>query len=179
MKKLLLFFIVILSIFTLFSCVTKTSDSEKAPIDLDNVVNENNQELQLPSSEVEPIKDEKTAEQEAQASKEKDALMVAGNENEALNEDIDNSYEAKQSFILKAIVKSVEDNHIEVEVIESDYAFGVYWILTPSTKYYNKNGSQITRQSITVGETVEISYSGQTMLSFPPQVVAYQIRIAD
>ena len=82
-------------------------------------------------------------------------------------------------FVLKAVVKAVKNGTVEAEVIESDYAFGVYWILTPSTKYYNKNGSQITRQSITVGETVEISYSGQTMLSFPPQVVAYQIRLAN
>ena len=79
-------------------------------------------------------------------------------------------------FVLKAIVKKVTSEHIEVEVIESDYAFGVYWILTSSqTKYYNENRSLVARSNIKVGDTVEISYSGQTMLSYPPQIVAYTI----
>ena len=178
MKKLLLSVIIILSIFMLFYCQTETDDSEKEPLDLDNVVNENNEEMEIPESEaVSVIIVDENVEIDAGASKEKDIDMVA-NDDEILSDD-ENANEVKSEFVLKAIVKKVENDRIEVEVIESDYAFGIYWILTLSTKYYNKNGSQVTRQSITVGETVEISYSGQTMLSYPPQVVAYSIRQAN
>ena len=178
MKKLLLSVIIILSIFLLFSCQTK--DDNSSAIDLDNANNEE-AEIVTPETETEEKSEEQNEENndnDAEASKEKDALMVAKDENQNLNNDSEkNENQNKSEFILKAIVKKVGE-HIEVEVIESDYAFGIYWILTPNTTvYYNANGSKINRQNIKVGDTVEISYSGQTMLSFPPQVVAYSIKL--
>lgn len=97
----------------------------------------------------------------------------------AVSEDMDeNLSEARSKYVLKAIVKAVNSEHIEVEVIESDYAFGIYWILTSNeTRYLNSKGSYIQRSNIKVGDTIEITYSGQTMLSYPPQVVAYSIKI--
>lgn len=176
MKKLLLSFIIILSIFMLFSCQSENADN--SAIDLDNA---NNKEAEIitPENKTEE-KTEEENDNDAEASKEKDALMVAKDENQNLNNDSEkNENQNKNEFILKAIVKKVGE-HIEVEVIESNYAFGIYWILTPSTTvYYNANGSIVNRQNIKVGDTVEISYSGQTMLSYPPQVVAYSIRIVD
>lgn len=66
---------------------------------------------------------------------------------------------------------------IEVEVIESEYTSGPYMIITDSdTEYLGKDGGQILRSAIKVGDTVEITYSGQVMLSYPPQVVAYSIK---
>lgn len=66
---------------------------------------------------------------------------------------------------------------IEVEVIESEYTSGPYFIITDSdTEYLGKNGERIARSAIKVGDTVEITYSGQVMLSYPPQVVAYSIK---
>ena len=176
MKKFLLSFIIILSIFLLFSCQSK--DDNSSAIDLDNA-NSKEPEIIIPQNEAKA--EEKTEEEndnDAQASKEKDALMVAKDENQNLNSDSEkNENQNKSEFVLKAIVKKVGE-HIEVEVIESNYAFGTYWILTPSTTvYYNANGSVINRQNIKVGDTVEISYSGQTMLSYPPQVVAYSIKL--
>ena len=175
MKKLLLGIIIILSIFMLFSCQSANSDNEQAPIDLDNIENENNTpEAIKTSADTDTGSDEK----DAQASKEKDIDMVAV-KGEMLNEDAEQN-QAQEKFVLKAIIKKIENDRFEVEVIESDYAFGVYWILTSdSTKYYNENNSVIMRSNIKVGDTVEIDYSGQTMLSYPPQVVAYSIRIAN
>ena len=173
MKKLLLSIIIILSIFMLFSCQVETDDTEQEPIDLDNIQEENNTQEAIKANNIDTESDEN----DAQASKEKDIDILAQN-GENLNEDADEN-QMQEKFILKAIVKKVEIDRIEVEVIESNYAFGIYWILTSdSTKYYNENNSVIMRSNIKVGDTVEISYSGQTMLSYPPQVVAYSISIA-
>lgn len=80
-------------------------------------------------------------------------------------------------FVLKAKVISVNDRNIEVEVIESDYAFGVYWVLTnESTVYFDKDGSSINRVDIKPDSTVEITYGGQVMMSYPPQIVAHKIK---
>lgn len=79
---------------------------------------------------------------------------------------------------MRAIV-TIVGAHIEVEVIESDFAFGVYWVLTSDgTEYFDKNGKSIKRTDIKAGDTIEITYGGQVMMSYPPQIVAREIRIA-
>ena len=79
------------------------------------------------------------------------------------------------SFVLKAIVQSINEK-IEVEVIESDYAFGPYWVITSEqTDFEGRDGMKISRDEINVGDTVEITYSGQVMMSYPPQIVAHKI----
>ena len=166
MKRLLISIIVILSAFMLYSCAfTVTSDTDTLPQDLEIFKSSDTDTVEVTNDEA--IKDEAK-------NIDKDVLAV----NNDMEENIDiNENEEKTGFVLKAIVKAVNNEHIEVEVIDSDYAFGTYWILTSSdTKYYNKDGSEISRNSIKVGDTVEITYSGQTMLSFPPQVVAYSIK---
>ena len=84
-----------------------------------------------------------------------------------------------EGFVLKAIVKSTSDpNRIEAEVIESDYAFGIYWVLTSGdTVFYSADGVAVSRDAIKVGDTVEITYGGQVMMSYPPQIVASKIQI--
>ena len=81
-------------------------------------------------------------------------------------------------FMLKAVVQGVYDDRIEVEVIESDYAFGIYWVRTGDhTSYSQADGSPATRSDIEAGQTIRISYNGQTMMSLPPQIVAHGIVI--
>lgn len=177
MKKLLLGIIIILGVCMIISCGAKNeadTSLENNAIDLDNIQQNNAPESQAIVNT--GVENNKEINQNAEASKEKDIDMVA-NDDEILSDD--QSSEPKAEFVLKAIVKKVENDRLEVEVIESDYAFGIYHILTASAKYYNKNGSQVTRESIMVGDTIELTYSGQTMLSYPPQVVAYQIRLAN
>ena len=87
----------------------------------------------------------------------------------------DNGGSMSQSFVLKAIVSTVGEK-IEVEVIESDYAFGTYQVITSdATDFIGKDGSAITKSDLKSGDTVEITYNGQTMLSLPPQIVAHKI----
>ena len=74
-----------------------------------------------------------------------------------------------------ATVNGIGDR-LEVTVVESDYTFGTFIIITPDeTVYLNESGEAISRDDIRVGDTLEIWYSGQVMLSYPPQTVAHKI----
>ena len=67
---------------------------------------------------------------------------------------------------------------IEVEVLESPYADGVYHVITSdATTYLNKDGQTIAKSDLALGDTVIISYSGQVMMSIPPQIVATKIAL--
>ena len=82
-----------------------------------------------------------------------------------------------EEFILKANVIKVEDV-IEVEIIESDYAFGVYWVLTSNdTRFLGVDGGAIRKEDLQVGATIEIVYGGQVMMSYPPQISATKITV--
>ena len=65
-----------------------------------------------------------------------------------------------------------------VDVLESEYAFGNYILhINDNTVFYNKEGDKIKKGDIKVGDKIKVKYSGQVMLSIPPQVVAYEIEI--
>lgn len=88
-----------------------------------------------------------------------------------------NGGENGDEFVLKATVNSQTEHHIEVEVIESDYAFGVYWVLTGAdTVFLDANGKAIAISDIRAGDIVNITYSGQVMMSYPPQIAAHKIQ---
>ncbi len=66
--------------------------------------------------------------------------------------------------------------YVEVTVLESEYTFGQHWVITAdATEYFNKDGRGISRSDLKAGDTVEILYSGQVMLSYPPKIVAAKI----
>ncbi|MBO5907448.1 MAG: hypothetical protein J6Q85_04810 [Clostridia bacterium] len=66
--------------------------------------------------------------------------------------------------------------YIEVTVLESEYTFGPHWVITAeNTRYFDSDGGQISRADLAAGDTVEILYSGQVMLSYPPKIVAAKI----
>lgn len=89
-------------------------------------------------------------------------------------EDVDTMY-----FEMMGIVKNVGER-IEIEVIESNYAFGIYWIITSDeTKYYNNSYEEISKDDLFIGDKIIITYSGQVMMSYPPQVVAYKIKLIE
>lgn len=76
---------------------------------------------------------------------------------------------------MTAIIDNIGE-HIEVTVLESEYTSGVHWVITAEqTQYLNSDGSRISRSELRVGDKVEILYSGQVMLSYPPQIVAAKI----
>ena len=66
--------------------------------------------------------------------------------------------------------------YVEVTVLESEYTFGQHWVITPKeTKFFDENGVAISREQLKAGDKVEILYSGQVMLSYPPKIVARKI----
>ena len=77
------------------------------------------------------------------------------------------------------VTSTSEEKRLEVNVISGDYgAQGVFWVLvSDQSAFYGKNGETIAREDIKAGDTVEIRYSGQVMLSYPPQIVAYSITL--
>ena len=81
-------------------------------------------------------------------------------------------------FKLNAVVEEVNLLRIEVEVYNSDYAFGTYWVLTSSqTLFLDSEGNTISRSGIKAGDKVEITYGGQVMMSYPPQIAARVVQI--
>ncbi len=79
---------------------------------------------------------------------------------------------------MTAKINSITDR-LEVEVIEGEYgASGIYWVLfNTNTVFLDKNGNKTTVFSLKEGETVEISYGGQVMMSYPPQIVALTVQV--
>lgn len=73
-----------------------------------------------------------------------------------------------------AEVKAVGET-LEVEVIEGEYgASGTYWVITSSsTVIKDQDGNRVS--TLKVGDKIEITYGGQVMMSYPPQIVAKKI----
>lgn len=95
-------------------------------------------------------------------------LLSACNKNDPLPE----------SFTLTATVTELGEK-IAVEIIEAPYEnSGVFLVITPNdTVYLNSDGGEISREDISVGDRVEITYGGQVMMSYPAQIVASRIQI--
>ena len=84
-----------------------------------------------------------------------------------------------QKFTLYANVIEVGEK-LEVEVVESDYAFGIYWIIVSNkTELFLSDGTRAALSDIKAGDKIEIVYNGQTMLSYPPQIVALSVRVVE
>ena len=78
---------------------------------------------------------------------------------------------------MRAKIKNI-DEKIEVDVIESEYTSGPHLVITfEETEFLNKSGEKIEKSDLQIGDTVEIIYGGQVMMSYPPQIVAKRIVI--
>lgn len=67
---------------------------------------------------------------------------------------------------------------LTVEVNKSQYTFGTHIVhLSENTHIQNASGQPISTESIRVGDRLTILYSGQVMLSYPPQIVALSITV--
>lgn len=96
----------------------------------------------------------------------------------------DNSVEEKNErgeFVFKGEVTDVSNyRHIEMEIIDSEVAFGTYLALTSSeTEFYGSDGNSIEREDIKVGDVIEVVFSGQVMMSYPPKISAQKIYLVD
>ncbi len=82
----------------------------------------------------------------------------------------------QNTFAMTATVQNIGEK-IEVDVTQAEYASGIYWVIvSDNTEFTDENGGQIALSDIHVGDTVEILYNGQVMMSYPPQIVALRIR---
>ena len=84
---------------------------------------------------------------------------------------------AVNEFTMKAKLLANEEK-LEVDVIEAEYASGNFHIIVPEeTDIYGSDGEKIKKSDLKVGDLITISYSGQIMMSYPPQTVALKIRV--
>lgn len=107
---------------------------------------------------------------------EEDKGSSEGNEDMA-GRPIPHSYNGddEEIFCLVGEVTAIHDC-IEVNVTEAEYAYGIYRVLvSDETDILDQNGSKISLGDIKVGDTVEVLYNGQTMMSYPPQIVAIRV----
>ena len=95
------------------------------------------------------------------------------------DEEVENKDDTKPSGDVRMVAKIIEmGEKISVDVIESEYTTGIHWVITAGgTEYFDKGGNAITRSDLKAGDTVEILYSGQVMMSYPPQSVAARISV--
>ena len=85
--------------------------------------------------------------------------------------------EDKVEFIMKAQLLSIGEK-LEVEVTEAEYASGIFHIIISSdTEFYSAKGDRIEPSELAVGDILTITYSGQVMMSYPPQTVALRITV--
>lgn len=82
------------------------------------------------------------------------------------------------NFVMKAEITGVGDR-IEVEVYEAEFGNeGPFWLIVDdATKILNKRGRSITASELKSGDKIKITYSGQVMMSYPPQIYAIKIEL--
>lgn len=105
-------------------------------------------------------------------------LFVSCYLTEAVTKTLTEEEQNLEGVKMTAIVKSISDK-IEVEVIEGEYgASGIYMVnFSSDTVFTDSDNVQLTVSDVEVGDVIEITYSGQVMLSYPPQIVALKVQI--
>ncbi len=69
---------------------------------------------------------------------------------------------------------------LEMEIVDSEIAFGVYRVLIgDETEFYDVKGEKIDRNTLKEGDIIEVVFSGQVMMSYPPQIAAKRVYLAE
>ncbi len=80
-------------------------------------------------------------------------------------------------FVFRGTVFEVAEL-LGVEMEETDYSFGPYHVITSEeTTYFDESGNPTSRDAIKIGSVIEITFSGQVMMSYPPKISAKSIKI--
>lgn len=99
------------------------------------------------------------------------------------NGGIDNSSVEERNesgeFVFKGkVIVNEHKNHIEMEIVDSEIAYGTYHVLvSESTVYTDSEGNQLTRDDVKANDIIEVVFSGQVMQSLPPKISAQKIII--
>lgn len=86
---------------------------------------------------------------------------------------------ADGQYIFRGVVTKINGTRtIEMEIVDSEIAFGIYWVnVGEPTEYVGKDGGKITLNDVKVGDTIEVAFGGQVMQSYPPQISAQKITV--
>ncbi|MBE6635223.1 MAG: hypothetical protein E7617_03370 [Ruminococcaceae bacterium] len=107
------------------------------------------------------------------------ALLSActNSDDQSGNEDKAEADKIGDSVTMRAEIVELGDR-LMVNVLESEYTSGPHVVHTPpETRLLDKDGNKITLDELKIGDTVDIRYGGQVMMSYPPQIVAAEIRL--
>ena len=105
------------------------------------------------------------------------ALFLGGCETKSDNRDQNDLPASAETntVTMEATVTEVGERLL-VEVTKSEYTCGPHVVLiNDGTVIEDTNGNAISSESLQVGDKLTILYSGQVMLSYPPQIVALHI----
>ena len=81
--------------------------------------------------------------------------------------------------IFRGKITEIQKSEIHMEIVESDIAFGLYRVLVQSsTPFYDKDGKEITKDDLKTGDKIDVVFAGQVMQSYPPQIAAIRIYLA-
>lgn len=105
-------------------------------------------------------------------------LLAVGCKPDTKN-DIPSEKNPDGDYAFKGVVTSLDnDRYIEMEIVDSDIAFGIYWVLlSENTVFVNREGLPSDRDMLELGDKIEVTFSGQVMMSFPPQISAWKITL--
>ena len=82
--------------------------------------------------------------------------------------------------VFRGKVTSIDKKEIQMEILDSEIAFGTYRVLYNSeTPFYGLDGQQIQLSDIEIESVIEVVFSGQVMQSYPPQIAAKRIYLAE
>lgn len=85
--------------------------------------------------------------------------------------------EPEGGFELTAEIISLSDGRVEMNVTEAKYAEGLYIALIgDKTKIFDEADNEISSDGLGAGDIIKVEYSGQVMMSYPPQIAALSIR---
>ena len=80
-------------------------------------------------------------------------------------------------FEMKGRVISYNGGRLEINVTEAEYAEGPYVaLINEGTVITDEAGFTLAADGLQVGDVVKIGYSGQVMMSYPPQVAALSVQ---
>lgn len=82
--------------------------------------------------------------------------------------------------VFRGKVTEVGEREIVMEIVDSEIAFGTYRVLiNADTPYFDEKGEKITKSDIVAGDVIEVVFGGQVMQSYPPQISAKRVYLAE
>ena len=95
-----------------------------------------------------------------------------------INSGNENMTNGAESFVMTATVVST-DELLEVDVVSAPHGnTGRFWVrVSENTSFTSSSGESISLSDVQVGDIIEITYSGQVMMSYPPQIIAISITV--